>query len=258
MPVTIPPWLQPINPVPYFLQGVQQGENIAEKQNSAERAIQEMTLRREAQQRAREQQEAQMAMRQQQFALEQQASQVKARDAAMKYQWQRELGSRVEAGEDPMEAWVSTASKYAPERVPGAVLRQQDITQTAADRKAAADALAANRAAQLALGKQRLEQTQFKQEADIASRRQAAWQRQYDNLSKNISKIKQQLTVVFDPDDKTQLMQDLRAAQNQLRDLEEKKPGSDSVVLRRKSDGKYLRYKGDPEDVSTEQFDIIY
>lgn len=108
MDYSLPPWLSPVNPVPYAVQGFQQGESIAERQNRAELAIQEMTLRREQQQRLQEQANAEMAIKQQQAAEQ-------AKQAALKWQWQNELSGRVAQGEDPMTAWESTSTKYNPQ-----------------------------------------------------------------------------------------------------------------------------------------------
>lgn len=107
MAYALPPWLAPVNPVPYAVQGFQQGESIAERQNRAELAIQEMTLRREQQQRLQEQANQEMAIRNQQAAEQ-------AKQAALKWQWQQELSGRVAQGEDPMKAWEATSTKYNP------------------------------------------------------------------------------------------------------------------------------------------------
>lgn len=183
MAYVIPPWLQPVSPVQPFLSGVSQGADIAGQQNRMELAIQEMTLRREAQQRHDEAQQLAAARTVQDMAEQQQVMAQKAREAALKWEWNRELTGRIQAGEDPMKAWEATAPKYNPAAA-GQYFRQ----------KQEQDRLTKYNQEQLAISKQRadayeqslgLKQTPAEKEQDWKNREMfrhdyGAWKTEYN------------------------------------------------------------------------------
>lgn len=128
----LPPWLAPVNPVPYAVQGFQQGESIAERQNRAELAIMEMTLRREQQQRLQEQANQEMALRNQQAAEQ-------AKQAAMKWEGQQEYGALINSGMNPSEAFGRTAHKLIPGQL-GQFITSQEAQKAISERAKAAEA----------------------------------------------------------------------------------------------------------------------
>lgn len=113
MPMTIPPWIRPASPE-FYMQGFSQGEGIAERQNRAEAAIQEMTMRRQAQDQANQLHAVQLATSLQDFALRKQVADEKAREAAMKWQGQQKYQSVLDAGGSPQEAFSASAHLLMP------------------------------------------------------------------------------------------------------------------------------------------------
>lgn len=140
MAYLIPPWIQPVNPVPSFERGVSTGADIASQQNRLELAIQEMTLRREAQQRHDEAQNLAAVRTVQDIQAQQQEMQEKARQAALKWQWNQELTGRIKAGEDPLKAWEATAPMYNPQGYAQYAGRKEALAQSAALHQASATA----------------------------------------------------------------------------------------------------------------------
>lgn len=139
MAYVIPPWLQPVSPVQPFLSGVSQGADIAGQQNRMELAIQEMTLRREAQQRHDEAQNLAAARTVQDMAAQQQVMAQKAREAALKWEGQREYGDLVAQGVSPEEAFGRTAHKLIPGQL-GQFITGQERQRQAIANQAAIDA----------------------------------------------------------------------------------------------------------------------
>lgn len=119
----LPPWLGPVNPAPYFQQGVSQGASIAESQNRTELAIAEMTMRREAQQRAQDAQNLAAMRTVQDMQIAKQRQDEAARQAAIRWQGQQEYGSLVSQGMSPDEAFARTAHKIIPNQM-GSILGQ--------------------------------------------------------------------------------------------------------------------------------------
>lgn len=139
MAYVIPPWLQPVSPVQPFLSGVSQGADIAGQQNRMELAIQEMTLRREAQQRHDEAQQLAAARTVQDMAAQQQVMAQKAREAALKWEGQKEYGDLVAQGVSPAEAFGRTAHKLIPGQL-GQFITGQERQRQAIANQAAIDA----------------------------------------------------------------------------------------------------------------------
>lgn len=136
MPMTIPPWIRPASPE-YYMQGFSQGEGIAERQNRAEAAIQEMTMRREAQQRQDQMAAVNLVTSLQHMALAKQASDEKAREAALKWQWQQDLSGRINAGEDPVTAWENSTARYNPQAYGTYAIRKRQSELAAEQRRQA-------------------------------------------------------------------------------------------------------------------------
>lgn len=123
------------------MQGVNQGAEIAQAQNRTELAIQEMTLRREAQQRANEAQQLSAQRTLQDMQLRQQQAAREAQKAAIQWQGQQEYSQLVAGGMDPQEAYMRTAAKMHPAGLGPMISRQAARQQQQAElaRRSAAD-----------------------------------------------------------------------------------------------------------------------
>lgn len=171
MPYQIPPWLAPINPVPSFERGVSTGADIASQQNRLELAIQEMTLRREAQQRHDEAQNLAAVRTVQDIAAQQQAMAQKAREAALKWEGQQEYTSLINQGVPPEEAFGRTAHKMIPGQLGQVIWHAQARKDAAAQHESTVRATAAYRQSQLDMAQKRLDLSEKREESLEKTRR---------------------------------------------------------------------------------------
>lgn len=148
---TIPPWLQPLNPVPAYLQAIAQGAALAGEQNQADRAAQaeEQRARQFAEEMAlNRQRETRLA---QQGALEMQATQLglqqRAAQQARELAAQQKIQEGIQAGLSPSEA-IRRSAYLLPVNVMGQIAqqdaslaRQEKINQMLIDRARLSNAL---------------------------------------------------------------------------------------------------------------------
>lgn len=158
----IPPWLQSQNPAPFFLQGVNQGADIAAQQNASDRAAATMQMQRaqmEQQQRMEAFNAAQKAVQLQMSVDEQrrqreldqarlvgitQENQAKAQEMAGRMRFQQEFGKRVAAGVDPSQALFQTLP-FAPLSISAPLLAAQARNAEAEKRMLLSSALQVER-----------------------------------------------------------------------------------------------------------------